>query len=245
MQLPPDAPQAAQSAQSTAAVHRAAAPAPSMARERLCWAPWTGPTNGRRVSGVTSHLYTSPTRSAVPDDAQTLRCQALLRADRPGHAHPQPGAPSTWSAAFRARLRNRTRMLLPKCEGTVNSRCSSDSRSGSRIADGLPAHDVPVAGRELHASCGGREAATGGGHRASGVIPRVAGRPRTQRVAQRWRSRRRPAPGDRSPGRAATWADAGALSQIALAASAPSRPPPPRNRGSSRSRTASPNMFRL
>ena len=35
-------------------------PAPSMARERLCWAPWTGPTNGRRVSRVMSYLCTSP-----------------------------------------------------------------------------------------------------------------------------------------------------------------------------------------
>ena len=30
----------------------------------------------------------------------------------------------------------RWRMLLPKCEGTVNSRCTSDSRSGSRLAAG-------------------------------------------------------------------------------------------------------------
>ena len=42
--------------------------------------------------------------------------------------------------------------------------------------------------------------------------------------AEGWRRR-----GDRSPGRAATWADAGAVSQIALAAAAPSRPPPPRS----------------
>ena len=42
------------------AVHRTAARLPSMARERLCWAPWTGPTNGRRVSRVMSYLRTSP-----------------------------------------------------------------------------------------------------------------------------------------------------------------------------------------
>ncbi len=81
----PDAPRA---------VHRTAARLPSMARERLCWAPWTGPRNGRRVSRVMSYLCTSPTRSAAPDDAQTLRCQAPLRADRPRHAHTQPGAGS-------------------------------------------------------------------------------------------------------------------------------------------------------
>ena len=62
----------------------------------------TRPTNGRRVSCVNRHLYTPPTRSAVQDDAPTLRCQAPPRADRPGQAHAQPGAPSTWSAAFRA-----------------------------------------------------------------------------------------------------------------------------------------------
>ena len=199
------------------AVHRTAARLPSMARERLCWAPWTGPTNGRRVSRVMSYPCTSPTRSAVPDDAQTLRCLALLRADRPGHAHTQSGA-----------------------------RRPGRARSGraSGVADGFPAHDVlsrpgsympPVGPRGRH------------GWRSPGIgrdTAPAAGRPRTQGAAQRWRSRRRPAPGDRSPGRAATWADAGALSQIALAASAPSRPPPPRSFGSSRSRTASPNMFR-
>ena len=50
-------------------------PAPSMARERLCWARWTGPTNGRRVSGVMSlpvHLADS-----------VCGAVALLRADRP------------------------------------------------------------------------------------------------------------------------------------------------------------------
>ena len=88
------------------AVHRTAARLPSMARERLCWAPWTGPTNGRRVSRVMSYPCTSPTRSAVPDDAQTLRCLALLRAARPGHAIHSPalvdlvgrvpGAPPEW-----------------------------------------------------------------------------------------------------------------------------------------------------
>ena len=48
------------------------------------------------------------------------------------------------------------------------------ARSGraSGVATGLPAHDVPVAGRELHATRGGRDGATGGGHRASGVTPR-------------------------------------------------------------------------
>ena len=46
----------------------------------------------RRVSRVVSYLYTSPTRSAVLDDAPTPQRQALLRADRPGHAHTQPGA---------------------------------------------------------------------------------------------------------------------------------------------------------
>ena len=61
---------------------RAQSPAPSMARERLCWAPWTGPTNGRRVSRVMSYLYTSPTRPAVPVHAPTPQCQVLLRADR-------------------------------------------------------------------------------------------------------------------------------------------------------------------
>ena len=45
-------------------------------------------------------------------------------------------------------------MLLPNSEGIVNSRCSSDSRRGSRIATRLPAHDAPVAGRELHATRG-------------------------------------------------------------------------------------------
>ena len=100
----PDAPQA---------VHRTAARLPSMARERMCWAPWTGPTNGRRVSRVISYLCSSPTGSAVP--------QALLRADRPGHAHPQPGArrSSTWSVAFRARLRSCQRAPSPRrpCRG--------------------------------------------------------------------------------------------------------------------------------
>ena len=119
---------------------------PSMARERLCWAPWTGPTNGRRVSRVTSYLYTPPTRSAVPDDARTLRCQAPPRADRPG-SRPYPARrSSTWSGAFRPRLR------------------SSNNRSQPP--------DVPVAGRELHATRGAREGATGGGNRASGVTPR-------------------------------------------------------------------------
>ena len=76
----------------------------------------------------------------------------------PVSSHPYTARRSwTWSGAFRARLRSRTRMLLPNCEGTINSRCSSDSRSGSRIADGLPAHDVPVAGRELHATRGTKE----------------------------------------------------------------------------------------
>ena len=69
--------------------------------------------------------------------------QALLRADRPSHAH-QPGA-----------------------------RRPGRSRSGRAfgVANGLPAHDVPVAGRELHATRGAREGATGGGHRAFGVTP--------------------------------------------------------------------------
>ena len=50
------------------------------------------------------------------------------------------------------------------------------ARSGraSGIANGLPAHDLPVAGRELHATRGAREGATGGGHRSSGVIPGAA-----------------------------------------------------------------------
>ena len=145
---------------------RAQSPAPSMARERLCWAPWTGPTNGRRVSRVMSYLCTPPTRSAVPRcPGAASSCSAR---SRPYTARRW----LTWSGTFRARLRNRTRMLLPNCEGTVNSRCSSDSRSGSRIADGLPAHDVPVAGRELHASRGGRDGATGGGRCSSGVRPR-------------------------------------------------------------------------
>ena len=142
---------------------RAQSPAPSMARERLCWAPWTGPTNGRRVSRVKSNLCTSPTRSAVPDDAPTVRCLAPLRVDRPGHAYPPPGA----RRLGRACLRNRTRMLLPRCEGILNSRYSSDSRSGSRLATGLPAHDVPVAGRELimarHLRCSSATATTYGG----------------------------------------------------------------------------------
>ena len=60
----------------------------------------------------------------------------------------------------------------PAARGALNSRCNSDSRSGSRIATGLAAHDVPVAGRELHATRGGSEGAKGGGHRASGVPPR-------------------------------------------------------------------------
>ena len=54
----------------------------------------------------------------------------------------------------------------PAARGALNSRCNSDSRSGSRIATGLAAHDVPVAGRELHATRGGSEGAKGGGHRA-------------------------------------------------------------------------------
>ena len=71
-------------------------PAPSMAREHLCWAPWTGPTNGRRVSRVMSYLCTSPTRSAVP-----RRCFEL-----PAKSRRYPFRRSlTWSAAFRARLR--------------------------------------------------------------------------------------------------------------------------------------------
>ena len=47
------------------------------------------------------------------------------------------------------------------------------ARSGraSGAADGLPAHDVPVAVWEVHATRGATDGATGGGHRASGVTP--------------------------------------------------------------------------
>ena len=185
MQLPPDAPQAAQSAQSTAAVHRPAAPAPSMARERLCWAPWTGPTNGRRVSGVTSYLYTPPTRSAAPDDAPTLRCLAPLRADRPGHVHHSaalgdlfgrvPGAPPEWPTGSQP---------TTSCRGPG-------------------------------ATCNPWGHGWGHGWR-SPLIRRDTGR-----------------------------GAACGLCQTDLPRSAPRRPPPPRNLGSSRSRTASPNMLRL
>ena len=93
----------------------------------------TGLTNGRCVTRVMRHLYTPPTGSAVPYDAQTLRCQGLLRADRPARAHIQPGA-----------------------------RRPGRPRSGraSGVANGLPAHDVPVAGRELHATRGGGTASS-------------------------------------------------------------------------------------
>ena len=62
--------------------------------------------------------YTSSTRSAVPGDAQPLRCQAPLRAGRPGHTHPARRS-STWSGAFRARLRSSRRAPSPRrpCRG--------------------------------------------------------------------------------------------------------------------------------
>ena len=53
---------------------------------------YSGPTNGQRVSRVMSYPCSSPTGSAVPDDAPTVQCQAPFPADRPGHAHAQPGA---------------------------------------------------------------------------------------------------------------------------------------------------------
>ena len=77
------------------------------------------------------------------------------KADRPGHAHTQPGA----------RRPGRARAWRP-----------------SGVAEGLPADDVPVAVWELHAPRGGREAATGGGHRASGVI---LGAERTRTLSNR------------------------------------------------------------
>ena len=43
--------------------------------------------------------------------------------------------------------------------------------AASGAADGLPAHDVPVAVWEVHATRGATDGATGGGHRASGVTP--------------------------------------------------------------------------
>ena len=130
---------------------------PSMARERLCWAPWTGPTNGRRVSRVTSYLYTPPTRSAVPDDARTLRCQAPPRADRPG-SRPYPARrSSTWSGAFRPRLRSSNNRSQPP---------TSRSRAGSYMPPVGPGRAPRVAGnrasgvtpREVPGGCGGGEA---------------------------------------------------------------------------------------
>ena len=175
-----------------------------MARERLCWAPWTGPTK-----------RTTPQSCDESLRRLGLRCPLMRRHHNARRCFELTGQVSrpytarrwlTWSATFRARLRNRTRMLLPNCEGTINSRCSSDSRSGSRIADGLPAHDVPVAGRELHATRGGRDGATGGGRCSSGVTPwevpvgikdfeAALGLVSTHGSVRRWwRSRRMPAP---------------------------------------------------
>ena len=118
-----------------------------MARERLCWAPWTGPTNGRRVSRVMSYPCTSPTGSVMPDDAPTLRSQVPPRADRPGRAHPQPA--------------------LVDLVGRV-PRAPPERPSGSQ-----PPTSLSRAGSCMPPVAPGR-APSGGGHRASGVTPQVA-----------------------------------------------------------------------
>ena len=108
----------------------------------------TRPTNGRRVSCVTSYLYTSPTRSAVPDDAPTLRCLALLPADRPGHAHAQPALVD---------LVGRVPGAPPENSNNHATRGVRDGvTGGGHRASGVTPPPLPV-GRARTGRCGGGE----------------------------------------------------------------------------------------
>ena len=114
-----------------------------MARERLCWAPWTGPTKRTTPQSCDESLRRLGLRCLMTRrHYDAWRCFELTGQVTPIH-----------SAALRRPGRAR-------------------SGRASGVANGLPAHDVPVAVRELHATRGGRDGATGGGHRASGVTPR-------------------------------------------------------------------------
>ena len=157
---------------------RAQSPAPSMARERLWWAPWTGPTNGWRVSRVMSYPCTSPTRSAVPDDAQTLRCLALLPADRPGHAHAQPALVD---------LVGRVPGAPPENSNNHATRGVRDGvTGGGHRASGVTPPPLPV-GRARTGRCGGGGEAEGCRRRGDGARSHLD-RPVASRLAD-WAGR--------------------------------------------------------
>ena len=195
---------------------------------------------GRRHQSFLSH----PSRAVVVtqpsvhsgDSAPTRTPRALLRADRPGHAHTQPGA--------RRAGRPRSRARLWKTATTAPGPTTSLSRAGSYMP--------PVAA--------GR-APSGGGHRSSGVTRGLpvgrarsgwrsggeaeGGRRRGDRAGRHLGPTRRTLPcwvGCTAP-HAGAWPPGG-LSQADLAAPAPRPPPPPRSRGSSRSLRALPNILK-
>ena len=145
MQLPPDAPQAVQS---TAAVHRAAARSPSMAWERLCLcarrtALGGAHERGRRVSRVMSYLRTSPIG---------LRCPMMRRHYDARRCFELTGQVTPIHIPALVDLVGRVAGAPPEYR-----RAPSPRR--------------PCRGPGATCHRGAREAATGGGHRASGVTP--------------------------------------------------------------------------